>query len=351
MNHPDPFLYPFVFLQPESWSKRIAPLLADPSATEAAIDALMAEQSFVPTFLRKPGDAFSLYEHGGKTDARLKLMSVLPITGSPSKQQLTKVLADPHARHVEGFDLREKGAAKALVAGLAASAIERVRFLDAHDSGLPSPDELAALLASPKLAALERLGLGGAALKDRFLTVARMPATASVRALFLGGCEKLAKSDFQAFAAAAWPKLESLQIGSSTHEPKEGSRDALWKAPWLERIRRLSILGLLPTEARTLADSGVLPKLETFLVSATKLREEDVRPLLPQLRSCIALNLSGKIGIESAKALIASECVPNLEACELDLTPDARAALVEAGLDVAGVKARRAAERGYTFRI
>lgn len=352
MPHTDPFLYPAAYAFPDSWSKRVGALLSNAEATEAEIEALLATQATVPSFLRMPRDAFTLYDHAGP-EPRLKLMNVLRVTGAPSidARSLKKALTDVHAGHLEGFDLSEKGSAAVLAAGLADSPITRVRFLDAYDSGLPSTDDLATLLKDPRLAQLERLHLGGAALKDRFGLVTRMPAASSVRALFLGGCEKLTKRDFEGFAAAPWARLESLSIGSSRWEPKAGSRDAMWKAPWLRGVRRLAVLGMTEGEVPRLLESGVLPGLETLVLSTTKLAEADVLPLLPHLRACTAINLSVSLGIESARALIASGCVPNLEVCELAFSPEAHAALGEAGLAHAAVKNRRSTERGYSFRI
>ncbi|MFY0533636.1 hypothetical protein [Nannocystis pusilla] len=87
------------------------------------------------------------------------------------------------------------------------------------------------------------------------------------------------------------------------------------------------------------------------MLTGSKWTEEDLRPVLSRLRACVGLHVSGPFGLESAKALIASDCVPRLEACELDLTPDARAALVAAGLDAAAAKQRGSAARGYSIRV
>lgn len=352
----EPFHYQSAYSCPAEWSRTIAPMLDDPGADAAAIAAFMAAHASVPTFVRMPGNPFSLYD-GKKTDPRLGLMSRLriyaPVPPAPptDKKILEKILADEHSRHLEGFELAERGAAGVLAAGLSDSPLQRLRFLDCYGDGLPPAADLAALLAHPKLATLDRLALSGAALKERFLMVAGMPAVASAQAVLLGSCDKVARRDYAVFAAAEWTKLRALALGSSTWEIKAGDRDSIWRAPWLRNLEHLSIGSFRGSEASLLIDSGVLPNLKTLLLNGVKFTEEDVRPLLPHLRGCIGLGISARLGVGSARALIAADCVPRVETSEVDWTADARAELVAAGFAPATARDRRSAGRGFTFRL
>jgi hypothetical protein len=352
MSDLDPILNHGAFLSP-GWHPRIQSLLENPQVTDEAIDALLDAQRDAPACLREASGEVNLYDGGRASDPRVRLLGVWTVHagGTSEKKLLERVLRDPAAAHLEGFTLREKGAAATLAAGLTGSPVLRVRALTAVDRGLPSVEELSALLAHEKLATLERLDLSGGPLKERFLKIVLSPAMSSLRALLLFGCEKLTQREFETFAAQPWPALESLRIGSSSWEPRDGSRDAVWKAPWFSRIRALAIEGMTHSEVPLLADGGALANLRTFSVSSTKLKLSELRPLLSQLRACTALGLSlpGTLDLASAEALIASGCVPQLEQARIEVTPEAREALLAAGLDTRARSAARTAARGYSI--
>jgi hypothetical protein len=277
-------------------------------------------------------------------------------------KRLELALQDPNASDVDGLWLRGGKGWKSLLKALPTMTPRSIRLLRVTKA--PSAPELAAVLASPPFAALERLSLGGAgtATKGELVSaIANAPAARTLRQLVIWGADKLGAAEFTKLGKASFPLLESFMIHEGSWLPRTTVRTELLQAGWMPQLRSLSIDHLTSSELELLGKHVRFEKLVAFqtTVRAGKHPESAriLRPCLERLTSGQSLVVMtqghDRFDVGLAQALVRSGCVSQLEELRAHLTDDAAALLAEAGGAPAAcderVKARRAAA-GFWWR-
>ncbi len=193
-----------------------------------------------------------------------------------------------------------------------------------EDTGL-TEETVAALAASPRLAAVTRLHAGSFFSDNGVRALAASPHLGRLRRLLVDH-QGIAPATAAALAAARWPRLTSLGLRGAGNDGRamgdEGAR-ALLAAPWLGQLTELDLSAnqLGNAGARALAASPRLARLRTLGLNHNGIGDEGAWALArsPYLAGLRSLWLHrNELGAEGAGALWHS---PHLTRCAIELGP------------------------------
>lgn len=353
-----------------SWSWTARSLIDRDDATTDEIITWLAGQpsAVVGTRLTDGNTTRPLYPTK-KPDPRIRLFRTLDVSETSDPEQLALdpkrlelALEDPDASDIDGLWLRGGKGWKSLMKMLPTMTARSIRLLRATKA--PHPEELAAVLSSPRFASLERLSLGGdskATKGEVVAAIANAPCARTLRQLVIWGADKFGAADFTKLGQADFPVLESFMIHEGSWIPRTTVRTGLFHAGWMSQLRSLSIDHLTSSELDLLAKNVPFEKLVAFQTTVRGGKHAEsagmFRPVMERLAACqsLAFLTQGNDRLDKglAASLLRSGCVPQLEELRADVAQDAAAVLAEAGGSPAAcderAKARRAAA-GFWWR-
>lgn len=342
------------------WSSAHAPLSGNASVERADVEALLATHApHVPRTRTLRVVAAPLYDGKIKSEPRIALFDRVEVNKAYSidAKKLARLLADPHASSIDAFRLDDAKSAAVLLEGLSGSTLGRITSLELNSA--PTPDVLKGLLAHPKLASLENLDIGGDARAlgdERLGIVVGSPVVTSLRRIALYGLDKITEASWKRLAAAPFVQLRSASFGVGTWIPRGTVRHALFGASWLGGLRVLSLNEVDEAELALVRERVPFAALTAlslqFRTGKTPARADLGDDVIPHLRKCQALALTHTTPA-AVPALVASGILPELES--LLITASRDPALAAAGLATATnpgdlTRSRHEAEAGFVWR-
>ena len=194
-----------------------------------------------------------------------------------------------------------------------------------------SADGFAAFVEAPWLAGVTELVVTGD-LRGQTPTLARSPAAASVRLLYLG-LRPTGTDDLAGLTAGAFPALTTLSIGGpAVGDPAEVTRFA---ETWAGRLHTLIIKGwqVSPAAAQRLAANPAFASLRRLKLRGCKLGDAAAAALVtgPHLQGVAELDFGmNAVGERTAAALMRPDTLPELLLADLTgnrMHPDTRTRL------------------------